>query len=37
MRDEIATIYVTYKTTLFGLEFEWFENLCKQHQTEIVV
>ena len=37
MRDEIATIYVTYKDRFIRFGFEWFENLCKQHQTEIVV
>ena len=37
MRDEVATIYVTYKDRFIRFGFEWFENLCKQHQTEIVV
>lgn len=37
MRDEVATIYVTYKDRFVRFGFEWFENLCKQHQTEIVV
>ena len=37
MRDEIATIYVTYKDRFVRFGFEWFENLCKQHQTEIIV
>lgn len=37
MRDEIATIYVTYKDRFIRFGFEWFENLCKEHQTEIVV
>lgn len=37
MRDEIATIYITYKDRFIRFGFEWFENLCKQHQTEIVV
>ena len=37
MRDEIATIYVTYKDRFIRFGFEWFENLCKQHQTDIVV
>ena len=37
MRDEIATIYVTYKDRFIRFGFEWFENLCKQHQTEIIV
>lgn len=37
MRDEIATIYMTYKDRFIRFGFEWFENLCKQHQTDIVV
>lgn len=37
MLDEIATIYVTYKDRFVRFGFEWFENLCKQHQTEIIV
>lgn len=37
MRDEIATIYVTYKDRFVRFGVEWFENLCKQHQTEIIV
>lgn len=37
MRDEVATIYVTHKDRFIRFGFEWFENLCKQHQTEIVV
>lgn len=37
MRDEIATIYVTYKDRFVRFGFEWVENLCKQHQTEIIV
>lgn len=37
MRDEIATIYVTYEDRFIRFGFEWLENLCKQHQTEIVV
>ena len=37
MRDEVATIYVTYKDRFIRFGFEWFENLCNQHQTEIVV
>lgn len=37
MRDEIATIYVTYKDRFVRFGFEWFESLCDQHQTEIVI
>lgn len=37
MSDEIATIYITYKDRFIRFGFEWFENLCKQHKTKIVV
>ena len=37
MRNEVATIYVTYKDRFIRFGFEWFDELCKQHQTEIVV
>lgn len=37
MRNEVATIYITHKDRFIRFGFEWFENLCKQHQTEIVV
>lgn len=37
MNDEIATIYVTYKDRFVRFGFDWFERLCNQHQTEIVV
>ena len=37
MDDEIQTIYVTYKDRFIRFGFKWFENLCRQHQTEIIV
>lgn len=37
MRNEVATIYVTHKDRFIRFGFEWFDELCKQHQTEIVV
>lgn len=37
MCNEVATIYVTSKDRFIRFGFEWFENLCKQYQTEIVV
>lgn len=37
MRDEIDKIYITYKDRFIRFGFEWFENLCQQHGTEIIV
>lgn len=37
MRDEIDKIYITYKDRFVRFGFDWFESLCKQHQTEIIV
>lgn len=37
MRDEIDKIYITYKDRFVRFGFEWFESLCNQHQTEIIV
>lgn len=37
MNDEIQTIYVTHKDRFIRFGFEWFESLCCQHQTELVV
>lgn len=37
MRDEIDKIYITYKDRFVRFGFDWFENLCQQHETEIVV
>ena len=37
MNNEVQTIYLTYKDRFIRFGFEWFEHLCHQHQTEIVV
>ena len=37
MRGEIDKIYVTHKDRFVRFGFEWFESLCQQHVTEIVV
>lgn len=37
MRGEIDKIYITYKDRFVRFGFEWFESLCNQHQTEIIV
>lgn len=37
LRDEIDKIYVTYRDRFVRFGFEWFELLCNQHQTEIIV
>lgn len=37
MRNEIGKIYITYKDRFVRFGFDWFESLCQQHQTEIIV
>lgn len=37
MRDEINKIYITYRDRFVRFGFDWFESLCNQHQTEIIV
>lgn len=37
MRGEIDKIYVTHKDRFVRFGFDWFELLCQQHGTEIVV
>lgn len=37
MKDEIDKIYVTYVDRFVRFGFEWFESLCQQHGTEIIV
>lgn len=37
MRDEIDTIYITYKDRFIRFGYEWFEGLCEQHGTKIIV
>ena len=36
-RGEIGEIVVAHKDRFVRFGFEWFENFCKQHGTEIVV
>ena len=37
MNQEIDKIYITYKDRFVRFGFEWFEQLCKDNGTEIVV
>lgn len=37
MNNEVSTIYITYKDRFIRFGYEWFERLCKIHNTEIVV
>ena len=37
IRDEIDKIYITYKDRFVRFGFEWFENLCQQHGTKIII
>ena len=37
MKDEIDKIYITYRDRFVRFGFDWFESLCNQHQTEIIV
>ena len=37
MQNEIDTIYITYKDRFVLFGYEWFERLCKMHDTKIVV
>lgn len=37
MNDEVDTIYITYKDRFVRFGYEWFENLCKKFDTNIVV
>lgn len=37
MQNEIDTIYITYKDRFVRFGYEWFERLCKIHDTKIVV
>jgi len=37
MQGEIQTIYVTYKDRFVRFGYEWFEQLCKKFNTEIIV
>lgn len=37
MNNEIETIYITYKDRFIRFGYDWFENLCHQFDTQIVV
>ena len=37
MRGKIDKIYITYKDRFVRFGFDWFESLCNQYQTEIIV
>lgn len=37
MDNQIKVIYITYKDRFVRFGYDWFENLCKKHNTEIVV
>ena len=37
MKNEIETIYITYKDRFIRFGFDWFRNFCKKFGTKIVV
>lgn len=37
MNNKIETIYITYKDRFIRFGYDWFENLCHQFDTQIVV
>lgn len=37
MNNEIETIYITYEDRFIRFGYDWFENLCHQFDTQIVV
>lgn len=37
MQDKVDNIYVSYKDRFVRFGFEWFEQLCEKHQTNLVV
>lgn len=37
MQGKIDKIYITYKDRFIRFGYDWFDNLCKSHGTEIVV
>ena len=37
MDNHIETIYITYKDRFVRFGYDWFETLCRKHNTEIVV
>ncbi|BDI01117.1 hypothetical protein LmYK1_03570 [Ligilactobacillus murinus] len=37
MNNQVDTIFITYKDRFIRFGYDWFERLCKMHNTEIVV
>ena len=37
MQDKIDTIFIIYKDRFIRFGYDWFERLCKMHNTEIAV
>lgn len=37
MQDQINQIFITYQDRFIRFGFDWFDNLCKQHGTKIIV
>jgi len=37
MQDKVDNIYVSYKDRFVRFGFEWFEQLCRKHQTNLIV
>lgn len=37
MQDKVDNIYVSYKDRFVRFGFEWFEQLCKKHQANLIV
>ena len=37
MDNQVDTIFITYKDRFIRFGCDWFERLCKMHNTEIVV
>lgn len=37
MCNNVDTIFITYKDRFIRFGYDWFERLCKMHNTEIVV
>ena len=37
MQDKVDNIYVSYKDRFVRFGFDWFKQLCKKHQTNLIV
>lgn len=37
MENKISQIFITYQDRFIRFGFDWFENLCKQHGTKIII